>query len=125
MIFVRVVTVVLALFISSTAFAQEQLTGVVLDSSGAVIAGATIVVRQTSSAFERLVDTGRDGRFRVAPVADGDYTLEVIAPGFAVLQAATARSRRPADRSDADAGAGASRRCRSRLRHGSRSCAKA
>jgi hypothetical protein len=56
----RVVFVVLALFVSSAAFAQDQLAGVVRDGSGAVISGATIVVRQTSSSFERLIDSGRD-----------------------------------------------------------------
>ncbi len=60
--FGRVVFVVLALFVSSAAFAQDQLAGVVRDSSGAVVSGATIVVRQTSSSFERLTDSGRDGR---------------------------------------------------------------
>src|SRR6185436_11881527 len=49
--FGRVVFVVLALFVSSVAFAQDQLAGVVRDSSGAVVSGATIVVRQTSSTF--------------------------------------------------------------------------
>jgi len=60
--FGRVVFVVLALFVSSAAFAQDQLAGVVRDSSGAVVSGATIVVRQTSSSLERLTDSGRDGR---------------------------------------------------------------
>jgi outer membrane receptor for ferrienterochelin and colicins len=60
---------------------------VVRDGTGAVVAGATIVVRQSSSPFERLVDSGRDGRFFLTPVADGEYTLEVIAPGFAMQQA--------------------------------------
>ena len=88
--FVRVSLVAFFVGVSSAAFAQEQLTGVVRDGSGAVVTGATIVVRQTSSPFERLVDSGRDGRFVLTPLADGDYTLEVIAPGFA-MQQVTAR----------------------------------
>jgi outer membrane receptor for ferrienterochelin and colicins len=84
---VRVVLVVLALSVSSAAFAQDQLSGVVHDGSGAVVARATIVVRQTSSSFERLIDSGRDGRFSLAPIDAGEYLIEVIAPGFAVLQA--------------------------------------
>src|SRR5262245_52424777 len=83
--FGRVVFVVLILFVSSAAFAQDQLSGVVRDGRGAVAAGATIVVRQTSSTFERLIDSGRDGRFSLAPIDAGEYDVEVIAPGFAVL----------------------------------------
>ena len=83
--FVRVWLVALFTGFSSVAFAQSQLTGVVRDSSGAVVAGTTIVLRQDGSAFERIAETGRDGRFTVSPLNDGDYTLEVIAPGFAML----------------------------------------
>jgi sirohydrochlorin ferrochelatase len=53
--FRRVVFVVLALFVSSAALAQEQLSGVVRDGGGAVVAGATIEVRQASSNFDILV----------------------------------------------------------------------
>lgn len=69
----------------SSAFAQQVLAGIVRDGSGAVVPGSTIVVRQTGSAFERVVETGRDGRFTIAPIGDGEYTLDVIAPGFAVF----------------------------------------
>ncbi len=69
------------------------MSGVVRDGSGAVVAGSTIVVHQQGSAFERVVETGRDGRFSIAPIADGEYTVEVIAPGFAI---ATSTVRVPA-----------------------------
>jgi outer membrane receptor for ferrienterochelin and colicins len=82
---VRVVLVVLALLVSSAAFAQDQLSGVVRDGSGAVVAGTTIVVHQAGSAFERIVESGRDGRFTISPLDEGEYTLDVIAPGFAIL----------------------------------------
>jgi outer membrane receptor for ferrienterochelin and colicins len=92
--FVRALLVVLSLCVSSFASAQQQISGVIRDGSGAVVAGATIVVRHSSTTFERLVDSGRDGRFFVTPVDAGDYRLEVIAPGFAMLQATV---RVPAD----------------------------
>ena len=94
--FGRVVFVVLAVFVSSAAFAQDQLAGVVRDASGAVVAGTTIVVHQGGSAFERIVESGRDGRFAIGPLDAGEYTLDVIAPGFAMLNT-TARvpSERP------------------------------
>lgn len=81
--FIAVVLVVLAV---SSALAQSRsLSGVVRDLSGAVVAGSTIVLHQQGTAFERLVHSGRDGTFTVAHLADGDYQVEVIAPGFAVL----------------------------------------
>ena len=89
--FVR--TLVFGLFLiafPSSSIARQILTGVVRDGSGAVIPGSTIVVRQPGSAFERIVESGRDGRFTVSPIADGEYILDVIAAGFAVLNA-TAR----------------------------------
>jgi outer membrane receptor for ferrienterochelin and colicins len=64
---------------------SSSLTGIVRDGSGAVVSGSTIVVRQQGSAFEKVVESGRDGTFAISPIAEGDYTVEVIAPGFAVL----------------------------------------
>jgi outer membrane receptor for ferrienterochelin and colicins len=77
----------LILISSSFALAQQSLSGVVRDGSGAVVPGATVIVRQPASSFERLVDTGRDGRFVLAPIDAGEYRVEVIAPGFAVASA--------------------------------------
>jgi outer membrane receptor for ferrienterochelin and colicins len=88
--FVRALLVTLSLSVSSFVYAQQSLTGIIRDGSGAVVPGTTVIVRQQGSAFERIVESGRDGRFVVAPIADGDYLLDVIAPGFAVLNA-TAR----------------------------------
>ncbi len=83
------VALLVVLGLSSAASAQTTaLSGIVRDGSGAVVPGGTIVVRQSGSAFERVVETGRDGRFTVSPISAGEYTLEVIAPGFAVLATA-------------------------------------
>jgi outer membrane receptor for ferrienterochelin and colicins len=82
-----VFVVLFSLALSTASFAQSTLAGVVRDGSGAVVAGATVIVRQPSSSFERLVDSGRDGRFAIEPVDPGDYTVEVIARGFAPAQA--------------------------------------
>ena len=82
---------VIAVLILLTGFAlpasaqSSTLTGIVRDGSGAVVAGTTVVVRQEGSAFQKVVESGRDGTFAVSPIADGEYIVEVIAPGFAVL----------------------------------------
>src|SRR5688500_9814706 len=88
--FTRIVVASLLLVFASVASAQQSLSGIVHDSSGGVIPGSTVVVRQQGSAFERIVESGRDGRFTVSPIADGEYTIDVIAAGFAMLNA-TAR----------------------------------
>jgi outer membrane receptor for ferrienterochelin and colicins len=80
-----------AVFVAAFApasFAQSTLSGVIRDGSGAVVPGATIIVRQQGSSFERLVESGRDGRFSVATIDAGDYLLDVIAQGFAVARSA-------------------------------------
>ena len=82
-------TVLLLLFsfvMSSTAFAQS-LRGEVRDASSAVVPGAVVIVRQPGAAFERVVESGRDGTFEIAPLASGSYAIEVIAPGFAIATA--------------------------------------
>jgi outer membrane receptor for ferrienterochelin and colicins len=83
-----VCAVLLSFVAAAPALAQSaELAGVVRDSSGAVIAGGTVIARQAGSSFERIVESGRDGRFVIRPVAEGEYQLEVIAPGFAVSSA--------------------------------------
>ena len=90
--FVRVVTLLVGLSFATAAAAQQSLAGIVRDGSGAVVPGSTVIVRQEGDAFERIVESGRDGRFSVAPIAEGEFSIEVIAPGFAI---ATATARVP------------------------------
>ncbi|HYE84809.1 MAG TPA: TonB-dependent receptor [Vicinamibacterales bacterium] len=85
--FVRTAVIGFVLSLSSLASAQQSLTGVVRDGSGAVVPGTTVVIRQDGKAFERVVDTGRDGRFTVSPIDAGQYSIEAIAAGFAVATA--------------------------------------
>jgi len=87
---VIVLVVLLSAGVATRAWAQSaELAGIVRDPSGAVVAGGTVVVRQDGSSFERIVESGRDGRFVVRPVTAGEYQLEVIAPGFSVASAST------------------------------------
>lgn len=80
-------TAILALFVlvllPRAARAQgAPITGVVVDGSGGVVAGATVVARTPSGAEVRTV-TDADGRFTVASAAINDTELIVRAPGFA------------------------------------------
>jgi len=79
------VLVLLAGAVTAASAQSSTLSGTVRDGSGAVVPGTTIVVRQQGSSFERIVESGRDGTFVLSPIADGDYAIDVIAPGFAML----------------------------------------
>jgi outer membrane receptor for ferrienterochelin and colicins len=84
----RCLLLVLFLLLASRAFAQPSadaaLSGVVRDSTGAVIPHATVIVRAQGYALERIVESGGDGRFDVAGLPEGRLQVTVIAPGFAV-----------------------------------------
>lgn len=82
-----VLAVVLSAVVTPALAQSAEFAGIVRDSSGAVIAGSTVMVRQSGSSFERMVESGRDGRFVIRPLAAGEYQLEVIAQGFALLSA--------------------------------------
>jgi Carboxypeptidase regulatory-like domain/TonB dependent receptor/TonB-dependent Receptor Plug Domain len=61
---------------------QAVLTGSVVDASGAVIAGATVAVRDGDGAVQRTAQTDSSGAFRVSGLAAGTYRVVVSSPGF-------------------------------------------
>lgn len=66
-------------------FAQETtggLQGTVKDASGAVIGGAHVIVRGTTMAGEKALDSESTGYYRFANLPPGTYSLEVSAKGF-------------------------------------------
>ncbi len=68
-------------FLLSLALAQAPLSGVVRDSSGAAVPGATVTIRSDSGTVQTV--TGPDGRFTFDRVPVGRATLVVLAGGFA------------------------------------------
>src|ERR1700730_11392446 len=79
-----------ALLLSLT-LAQAAVSGVVKDTSGGAVPGASVVVR-TSAGTEEQVITGPDGRFTLDRAPDGQATLVVRAGGFAQKEQPLARS---------------------------------
>jgi hypothetical protein len=85
-----IVTVLIACFLifaSSALFAQSlgfgAITGVVQDSTGAVISGAKIVVENSSKGIRREMETTSAGIFNAsALVPASGYTVKVTKPGF-------------------------------------------
>ena len=67
-------------FVLSLSMAAASVTGLVTDTTGGVVSGATVVVQ--SGGHERQTVTGPDGRFTVDDAPDGT-TLVIRAGGFA------------------------------------------
>ena len=72
---------------STLAFAQggattTTLSGVVADTSGAVVPGADVTVKNTATAETYSAVTGGNGAFSVASLVPGTYTVTVALQGF-------------------------------------------
>src|SRR5947209_2401040 len=67
----------------SAAYAQNaQITGVVRDSSGAVIPGATAAAKNQSTGLTRSDATDAMGQYRLVALPPGAYTLSIELTGF-------------------------------------------
>ena len=86
----RLVGCVVFFLMTGVALAQQptpqavSVSGVVIDTTGAVIPGAEVVATlETDSSVSRTATTGPDGRFRIAVPNPGRYVVRVTVPGFA------------------------------------------
>src|SRR5688572_8864753 len=73
-----------------SAFAQSQTTaadlrGVVVDNSGAVVAGVSVSVVNLVTGHQRAATTSPDGRYAIHALPIGSYRLEAQLPGFEPL----------------------------------------
>jgi hypothetical protein len=60
-----------------------RISGVVRDSSGAVVAAAVITVQNQSTGWSEKLASDAEGRFVSPPLPAAEYDVEVQAPGFA------------------------------------------
>src|SRR2546428_4338888 len=70
----------------SVVFAQTEtgrITGVVTDQSGLVVPGATITLTSTTAGGVRTTTSDAGGRYVIANVQPGSYSLKVELSGFA------------------------------------------
>jgi hypothetical protein len=76
---------------ASALLGQSQLgtgaiSGVVQDSSGAVVTAAKITITNTETGMVRMVDSGAAGQFLAPVLPSGDYKIYVAKPGFGGLE---------------------------------------
>ena len=84
---VQISFLVLAVFAVSclTVLAQGSsgsLSGLVVDPKGAVVAGATVTVKNVATNQENTTETSSDGTFNVPSLSTGMYTATINATGF-------------------------------------------
>jgi hypothetical protein len=62
------------------------LTGIVADPTGAVVPGATVIMKNNASGDERKTVSNNDGFFSISAVQPGDYTVTIRSKGFEAYQ---------------------------------------
>ena len=76
----------IALLMPILVFAQTVYVGTILgtvkDTSGAVVTGANVTVRETQTGISRMLLTENDGTYRFAALPVGHYEVKVEAKGF-------------------------------------------
>src|SRR5947207_4972026 len=75
-----------ALVLSSSAFGQAEsgtVTGTVHDPSGAVVAGATVTVKNVATSAQRTAQTGSIGQYNITGLPPGTYEVDVTSGNFA------------------------------------------
>lgn len=79
----RLATLLLACFAAAVpAWAATTISGVVSDTTGGLLPGATVVLRDVATGQEQSTETTSDGRFSIEAPADGIYLVIVRLSGF-------------------------------------------
>ncbi len=71
-----------ATFASAQATANAELRGIVTDSNGAVVSGATVTATDNTKGTTRTVTSDADGNYVVLSLLPSTYTVKVEASGF-------------------------------------------
>jgi len=84
----RVAAILAVIFITSAVWAQStgnsgSISGSVVDPTGAVVANATIEIRNPVSGFDRTTTTDASGKFLFTNIPFNNYHLAITAEGFA------------------------------------------
>ena len=71
-----------ALIAQTSGGAAGQIQGVVSDASGAVVPGATLILRDMGTGIEKTITSGEDGHYTFLALQAGNYELTVSKAGF-------------------------------------------
>jgi hypothetical protein len=81
-----VVTGLMATSLSPSAYSQTivsgDVTGTVVDSSGAVVVGASVTLTNVAQGSKRTQQTNADGIYRFSLLVPGTYTIKVVSAGL-------------------------------------------
>jgi hypothetical protein len=72
----------MAQFLEGQVRTTGDLSGTILDSSGAIIAGATVTLTQQSTGFSKSVPSNESGAYIFSALQPGTYQVKVSAKGF-------------------------------------------
>jgi uncharacterized surface anchored protein len=87
LVYVVIVVVAVALA-ASPAFGQAEsgtISGTVRDSTGAVIPGATVTIKNAGTSMQRTTQTGSLGQYSIAGLPTGNYAVTVASGSFALF----------------------------------------
>src|SRR5262245_37412157 len=84
--FIAVLALVLSMPAAASAQSDGRFSGAVLDPSGAVVPGATVVIKNERTGAERTAVTDAGGRYLVTGLPPSTYTITVKAGSFAPLE---------------------------------------
>jgi outer membrane receptor protein involved in Fe transport len=68
--------------LAQTQASSADLSGSVVDQTGAVIPGATVIVRDSTTGFTRTATTNNSGEFKFISLPPSDYEISAEAGGF-------------------------------------------
>jgi hypothetical protein len=83
-VFNSIAVIALTLLVHLAIFGQvtAPLSGTVSDPNGAVISGATVMVKNAATGVEYKATSSGSGTYTIPSVGTGTYTVVVSAPGF-------------------------------------------
>src|SRR5690348_16160125 len=79
-------TLALMSFVAYAETETGQITGTVMDQSGAAIPNVTVTAKGTGTGVTRTAVTGDTGTYTIANLLPGDYLVSAKAQGFAAIE---------------------------------------
>src|SRR5437868_15355626 len=82
-------SIILCIALSLSAFAQSrggEINGTVIDSSGAVVPGATVTLTNQATNIQNTATSNNNGYFVLVNVQPGGYKLKVEKSGFKAVE---------------------------------------